>query len=48
MVAKDADGTGRAVVSNIRANPLKTNGATAAGGADANRSHNPGQKVTAG
>jgi hypothetical protein len=38
-VAKDADGNGRAVVSTVRANPLKNPGGTAADGADANIAH---------
>ena len=38
-VAKDADGSGRAAVSTIRANRLKTNAVTAADGADANITH---------
>jgi hypothetical protein len=41
-VAKDADGSGRAVVSTVRANPLKNDGGTAADGADANITHRSG------
>jgi hypothetical protein len=41
-VAKDADGSGRAAVSTVRANPLKNHGETAADGADANITHRSG------
>src|SRR5215831_18892233 len=38
-VAKDADGSSRAVASTVRANPLKKHGETAADRADANITH---------
>jgi len=38
-VAKDADGSSRAVASTVRANPLKKHGETAADHADANITH---------
>src|SRR5262249_42580549 len=41
-VAKDADGSGRAVVSTVRANLLKNPGGTAGDGADANSAHRSG------
>jgi hypothetical protein len=50
MVAKDEDGSRRAVVSTVRANPLKNHGRTAADGADANitRQFAPGKNDAVG
>jgi hypothetical protein len=41
-VSKDADGSGRAVASTVRANLLKNDGGAAADGADANITHRSG------
>ncbi|WP_288048256.1 hypothetical protein [Acidiphilium sp.] len=43
-VANDADGTGRASVPTVRANPLKSNAGSDADGADANRPSQSGQE----
>jgi hypothetical protein len=45
-VAHDAGGNGRGLPPNVRANPLKSNGGTAADGADANRPLQSGPEKT--